>query len=367
MKHISFRTKLLGALIGSSSFLAPHIQANPQSQLEKKIGQLVQNISLKPETQCNLIGAFGQSLGILPNTLKKPICDKCSQFLPSKHPRAYAAVCGKPSPVTPSGPAQSTLNLKDLKTDDKKSFKYIPIEDITPGQLRYSALNVEEKKKAAIERKAVTGDATGGRHYKYNDDKSALAAEEALPVVLAVFGPVLVDGHHETLASIALGAKTIPVYVKKDLSNLSKDAFWTQAQQEGLVYPYTLENTHKIPTSFKELQNDPNRFFAALVARKCPAEGSSANETFAAPKTPLADYPVWIKVGKDIPFIEFKISDVLNKNKHIYDENWGTKVPEEFVETARQTLVSQPVPGLKVVPQRVKYDTIPNICIKEKK
>lgn len=227
--------------------------------------------------------------------------------------------------------AQSTAQLKNLTLNDQNSFMTISHTAITPGQLRYSKLNVQEKI-AALKTKG--------------------ALSTPLPVILAPFGPVLVDGHHDTLACIALGIETIPVFVMKDFSHLSVDEFWRQATTEGLVYPYTLDNRYKIPTNFDALEDDPNRFFAALVARKCTKDKNGIMVAIASPKTALGDYPVWIKFGNKIPFIEFKISDTLKAHGIIYDNAWGENVPESFVENARRVLVDNPIPGLKIIATR---------------
>jgi|GEM_PF-2101425 len=238
--------------------------------------------------------------------------------------------------------ADTIAQLKQLTVNDQKSYRYITITDLTPGQLRYSQLNVNEKIAAARKKNS-----------RYNNNTSILSTP--LPVILAPFGPVLVDGHHDTLASIALGATTIPVFVLQDFSTLTVEEFWQQATKEGLVYPYTLDNKYQLPTTFDALQDDPNRFFAALIARKCVKDpNTGAMIAVASPKTKLGDYPVWIKFGNKIPFIEFKISDTLKAHGLVYNNAWGENVSVEFVEAARAILLKYPITGLKVIPVRTK-------------
>lgn len=243
--------------------------------------------------------------------------------------------------------------LKKLEINNVQSYCYISCDEITPGQLRYSQLNVTEKIIAAIKNKQAFFDITSGWHYKYNNDSSIL--ETALPVIIAPFGPVLVDGHHDTMANIALYAKNIPVFVMHDFSSLSEEEFWKTATDKGLVYPYTIKNEYKVPTSFSELQDDPNRFFAALVARKCTKDKQTGEMiAIASPKTALADYPLWVKFGNEIPFIEFKISDLLMKHGILYDNAWEASVNEEFVEKARLVLIKNQIKNLKVIEERIK-------------
>ncbi len=241
--------------------------------------------------------------------------------------------------------------LQALTTHDSASYIYLPITRITPGQLRYSQLNVKEKVNTALAKHAIVSQTHDGTcTFAYDNGQSILST--ALPIIIAPFGPVLVDGHHDTLASIALGATTIPVYVLENLSHLSPDEFWLTAIQKGLVYPYSATNEYRIPQSFADLQDDPNRFFAALVARKCVKNKDGSTIAIASPKTPLADYPIWVKFGNEIPFIEFKISDALKSADIVYDNAWGANVSQEFVEKARAALIAHPITGLKVIPVR---------------
>lgn len=260
-------------------------------------------------------------------------------------------------------------DLKNLKINDATSYMYLAYSELTPGQLRYSALNVQEKVNAALKKNNAWKDEKSSEwHYKFNNDTSII--ETPLPVIIAPFGPVLVDGHHDTLASIELKAPMIPVFVMADFSDLSEEQFWNAALKNGLVYPYTLDNEYKIPQNFSQLQDDPNRFFAALVARKCTKNKETGEMVaIASPKTKLADHPVWIKFGNEIPFIEFKISDVLKKYDLFYKNSWGENVSEEFVEKAREILVEHAISGLKVIPERIKVtdesELARTLCIRE--
>jgi hypothetical protein len=72
------------------------------------------------------------------------------------------------------------------------------------------------------------------------------------------------------------------------------------------AYLYTTSGEKLLPPKkFSELKDDTNRYFAAITARKYTSnpDGSYASKG--------ALYPLWIKVDKDIPFIEFKIANGL--------------------------------------------------------
>lgn len=224
---------------------------------------------------------------------------------------------------------------------------YIPISALIPGQLRYAILNVKDKIKKAQDKGSVIG-SNGASQYKYNNNSSILSIQEAVPVVISPVGLVLVDGHHDVLSSLALGATTIPIKIMKDMSHYAPKEFWQIAYQEGYVYPYTLDRQWKIPKNFTELVDDPNRYFAAITARKCffikdkndqpEFDLDSGDYRFIiAQKGP--ESPLWLKIDKDIPFAEFMISDVLNNaGFREYTNEMAQNIPQAVIEKARMIL-----------------------------
>ena len=175
-----------------------------------------------------------------------------------------------------------------------------------------------------------------------------------MPVIEAPFGYVLVDGHHDVLAALALGATRIPVRVVREWKNLSPELFWVKAEEDGLVYLKNFDGTRVLPPkNFKDLVEDPNRYFAAITARKFPlGEGMPSTG---------AEYPLWIKIGKDIPFTEFRISDTMFRHGLRYTKGLENEDPpayEQLVEVVRRVLLEDPIKGLRVVPQRVHYSEI---------
>lgn len=245
--------------------------------------------------------------------------------------------------------------------------QYFPISRIHPGQNRYAQRNVDQKKQAAIKKGTAKLNPDGSYTLAYDNGKSILAQKDALPVVKVLLKKpalkneelyILVDGHHDVLASLALGASTVPVKIIKDFGVKNPFMFWNDAEKNNYIFPYTLDGKYQIPPSdFKKLTDDPNRYFAAIAARKCELKGMKVDESTGA------EYPLWIKIGKDIPFIEFKISDVLNKHGLVYDyKRLDETLPEEFVEKARTILIKNPIQGLKLIPKRVKYTDIHDLC-----
>lgn len=233
---------------------------------------------------------------------------------------------------------------------------YVELSEVFPAQVRYSNLNVLDK----IAKFKADGDADCKDTqctFKYDNGKSLLAESDALPVVKAPFGYVLLDGHHDTISSLRMGAKTIPIIVKKDLSHLNEQAFWEASAKEGMTYPYAIGGKWQIPgKSFDDLVNDPNRYFVAIAVRKCKSP------TEAAAKTRGYEYPLWVKVGTDKPFIEFEISDLLHNHGFTYDEENGKKDFDNYVEKARGILLKNEVPQLKLIKSRQNYLEIKDLC-----
>ena len=230
---------------------------------------------------------------------------------------------------------------------------YVECREIYPSQLRYSSKNVQEKiDQIVLAQDALWNEKKKSWTLKYDAGKSALDLDEAVPIVKGPFGYVLTDGHHHLLASLQLGAKTIPVKVIADLSSLDEKTFWQEMEQKGWSYPYNILGERSTPPKdLKLLLDDPNRYFAAIIARKCAADGDLSTSKGA-------EYPVWIKVGKDIPFIEFRISDALWKQGLRYNYDMGDQPPEQFVEEARRILREANVPGLRIVPEKKHYSEL---------
>lgn len=251
------------------------------------------------------------------------------------------------SPLTFAGNQTETIKNETLKQE----VQYVNYREIFPAQMRYSSQNVKDKIDRAQQKGYLICSENGEWNYQFFNGKSIIPEKEALPVVKASFGYVLADGHHDVLSSLSVGAEWIPIKVIADLSHLSVEQFWKQAEQNGWAYLIDLNGEKQAtpPQSFQNLKDDSNRYFAAITARKYSADLSSSVG---------AEYPLWIKVGKDIPFIEFKIADVLWRNGLVYQYEMGDEPPVEFVERARLVLLKSNIPGLKSVAVRTHYSQI---------
>ena len=265
--------------------------------------------------------------------------------------------------ITPTSIYKQVQTITDYPT----SLGYISISAIRPGQIRYSQQNTDSKIAAALKKGWAKRLSDGTLEPQFNNNTSLVPLDQAVPVVVGPksVGLVLVDGHHDTIASLQSGATTIPVKVVADLSTLSPSAFWQEAAKRNFIYPYDInaKRLKRLPAAWKwgkqgNLKNDPNRYFAAISARKCGKLDSPPQESTGA------DYPLWVKVGKDIPFIEFMISDVLSKAGLNYTSQMGDDFNQEplksFTEQARQVLLKNPIKGLRLVPNRTYFMEINN-------
>ena len=217
---------------------------------------------------------------------------------------------------------------------------YVPVEQVHPGQLRYSRQNVSEKVVKLREKLGLSAP-TGFTRPPLKD---------SVPVIEAPFGYVLVDGHHDVLAALNLGATEIPVRVIRRWKSLPPELFWDKAEKEGLVYLKNSDGIRAVPPeNFKDLVEDPNRYFAAISARKFP---------LGEEKSTGAEYPLWIKRGKGVPFVEFRISDTMSRHRLLYTkdlENEDPKAYDQLVEKVRGVLLEDPIEGLEFVPRRAHY------------
>lgn len=210
------------------------------------------------------------------------------------------------------------------KTTNDSGIYYVNIDEIHPGQCRYSQINVDEKIKKLVAQKRIQkiGDSSYslGLNKKGKPLNAALKKKEALPVIKAPFGLLLLNGHHRILASQQAGCNTIPVEIIEDHSSKSKKDFWKLAIQKNWVHATDLEgNTALPPDSFASLVNDPNRYFATLTLK-------SKNQVDVKPTS------VWMKSSPSPYFIEFKIADIMYKNGLIYKENMDKEMLAELLK-----------------------------------
>ncbi len=234
------------------------------------------------------------------------------------------------------------------KMDDKKQdVIYVSHTQITPGQIRYSSDNTDKKfKKLIASGKAVLDEKTQKYAFKHHDGKSVFSKKKPLDVLKTKDGIFLLDGHHDVMSSIKVGAEMIPIKVKHDFSHMTSAEFLASSEADTYLYLYDTKNQKQpAPKSFVELINDTNRYFAAEVARKYDQVVGGGYISKGL------DHPLWIKIGKDVAFIEFKIANALYAGGFVYDPKTMGKPPrDDVIEKARLVLLAANVPNLKLVP-----------------
>jgi len=230
---------------------------------------------------------------------------------------------------------------------------YVHYTELHPAQLSYASKDVQEKIGESVrDGNAVKDERNKSWKFKHHDGKSIFSEKKQLSVVKARCGYVLLDGHHKVLASIKLGAHLIAIKVIADLSELDDTQFWLEAEKRGWAHPYTIDGIRTIPPRrFEDMTDDPYRWLPYLLKGKIPENGNMKEYSGA-------DYPVWLKVGDDIPFIEFKIGQALFKNGIVYDHEMGDNLPAYLVEDCRKILLKAQIPGLRVVPNRKHYSQL---------
>lgn len=253
---------------------------------------------------------------------------------------------------------------------------YVPVDFIRPGQSRYAEPNVQAKmKKAVTELKTAEKiDDTYLPLVHYNS--STIPLKSAVPVIIGPFKDkpyVLVDGHHDVLAALRMDSTSIPIKVVEDMRSLTSEQFYEQAKKKGFVYYKPIDGSEpaEYPTSFDQLTDDPYRWFAAVISRKCETTKASMDKSKSeAEKYSYAwAYPVLIKTeekGVDTPFTEFMVANVLYEK---LDEKLKKEVEtktnnpsEELVERARAILVEyfgKPnTPSIRLVARKTKYTNL---------
>lgn len=226
--------------------------------------------------------------------------------------------------------------------------QFVALSLLQPMQVRYSSLNVEEKKtkvrKAADRAKSTT-------LLQFDEGRSAFGPDDAVPVIKCNDGYALVDGHHTALASKALGAKTLPIRIVKTYTGPRDQTFWQWAEEQGYAYLKDVSGERKIPTSFDDMSDDPLRYFAAITARKFEKSLDYAASIGA-------ERPLWVKIHKDVPFIEFALADALRSAGFVYAYGDETSSAfQDMIERARAVLTTRPVPGLKLIrASRERFD-----------
>lgn len=232
---------------------------------------------------------------------------------------------------------------------------YIPITQLSPGQIRFTQPNVDAKSIKLMKTKG-----------HYDNGNSSISDKDAIPIVLGPDGlKIVIDNHHELLAAKKNGDITVPIEVKDDLSHLNRSDFFKEAQEKNYIYPVDLAGNIVFPPAFgwytwEQMQDDPNRLFVAFTAWKCVDENTGSKDINALQDP---EYPLWVKKLQEkvkLAFIEFKMATVLYKAGLTYEYAWGTNPNSEnilaFTEKARaalkDALIKKQISPFDLIPEK---------------
>jgi hypothetical protein len=274
------------------------------------------------------------------------------------------------SPVTAPDRAKidrfgRTFFTADCAFNDTRYLKgqeevfYFETSLIHPGQATYSLLNVNEKIDQALDKNYATKNDDGSFHFNYDNGRALYPKKKAFPVVNTPWGLILLNGHHRTMASVAMGAATIPVKIHADLTDLGIEEL--RKVMSTNTDPVDVKgNKVRMPCYFDQLVDDPNRYFAKISAY----QGKDSD----AEKSGRTKYPLWIPVGEESTHgpQEFDIAILLNKHGWVYKNAYGNQIPENFLEYARVLLTvhGNEIPHICVIKNKTLYSDIDDrFCI----
>lgn len=222
---------------------------------------------------------------------------------------------------------------------------YLSIQFLIPGQEWISVDNIIGKIKKAHTETTFVKNKHGEIDIAFADGTSAepMTDQPKIKVAATEAGYIIIDGHHETCRAVLLGSKTVPVEVVEDFTKrhpkMAMEAVWSELKSKHLSLfseAKTPKHLAQFPPCLCDLSDKPNRFLARLLGMKVLTD-EQGKVTLA--ETRGVKHPIWVKVNRGIPFIEFYIADILEKNSIHYDIRWGEDVPKDIVEEARHALV----------------------------
>jgi hypothetical protein len=269
-------------------------------------------------------------------------------------------------------------SLHAVDNGNASTIEYVPIAHVRPGQPNYSEKNVQEKLKKFSH--SIQCNMSGKRRkitLPYDEGKSLLAPTQALPVVRVNNRSgdsvdYLGDGHHDFLALLRAGTKTVPVKVVDQWYGNETDEFYEWATAKNYIYPLNIQGSSvPLPDTFTKMTDEPQRWLISLLSRKyTKTTDSSGKHQYSSTSAAKRDtypwrYPVIIKYegkGVEKPFLEFIAGAALLKKGMSYTYDMGDNLTKDFVELARSTLTALKIQGelagIKVVTQKTDHELI---------
>ena len=243
-------------------------------------------------------------------------------------------------PAAPSGVA----------TSSGTGVSFVPLRSLIRGQDQISIDNILFEKLAERQKNQDIVLDAQAQTWELKNDLGRSSVPLADPI-LGIRGPqgiLVIDGHHDLFLGLYVGAQSIAINVKEDLSSLSPIEFWKTMKQRNLVYlPQDAESLAKSPPEMMKVRDNPNRYLATLLALKVATDSSPNLSTGALEIKAVkgAKVPVWIKLNNSIPFVEFFVARILSDAGIFYDASWGRTVPDAVIERARVAMLAARTSG----------------------
>lgn len=154
--------------------------------------------------------------------------------------------------------------------------------------------------------------------FAHDGARSLYSMEKRIKVAFYRGKLYIIDGHHRSLISTYLGAKTIPAEVVADLSDLNPSEFRQTMESRGWAHWRDFRNEEMQPLDLCEMIDDPNFQLARLIIRRVTV--SWRGDQLRLERSTGADRPVAVKINGDIPFFENHIADALRRGGVEYDD-----------------------------------------------
>lgn len=190
-------------------------------------------------------------------------------------------------------------------------IQYIPLGAIQASQSRFSFDRLQETLNKTIYEEEGAYRKKKKWRFAHDKGQSPFAPDQHGYGIFYRGQVYLNDGHHHTLISLYLGAKTMPITIVADWSDLGEKEFLSRMESHRFSYLHDAWGRPAGPLDLCDMVDDPNLFLARRIIRR--VEAGFDYGRFTIYKSRGADVPIAIKVNGDIPFYEFEIADALRR------------------------------------------------------
>lgn len=204
--------------------------------------------------------------------------------------------------------AESNSLLTEAPDVDVSS--YFPVNVLEASQSRFSYRRFLTAMKKAV--------GTDAAEFAHDHGRALFPMDKKIKAVFYRGKLFIVDGHHRALISAYLGAKSIPVQILADLSELPPHEFPQRMEERGWAYWQDHQNRRSRLRDLCDMLDDPNFQLARLIIRrvKVGIDNGKLNMTDSTG----AEILIAVKINADIPFFEIHIADALRRGGVEFDD-----------------------------------------------